>query len=119
MKKDKKTQSQLVIDGVDRDTRKNILRLDQKLKGLRAEIEAQLQNPLMYDGEDRESFFEKLSVVSKEIDDAINGIDTLVQLVSGEDKDVVEAFFQGEEMRDFSTMIAENLDKLTEIKKNL
>ena len=111
-------QSHTLINGMDRNLRENIIRLDQKLKGLRAEIDAKLENSsLLEDENSLPEYIAKLTGVSKEINDAIKGIETLVNLVSDED-DAQESFFQSKEMKEFSKMVADNLEKITEIKMN-
>lgn len=112
-------QSHTLLNVMDRNLRENIIRLDQKLKGLRAEINAKLENSsLLEDEKSRPEYIAKLTGVSQEINDAIRGIETLVNLVSDEDNEQQESFFQGKEMKQFSKMISENLEKITEIKMN-
>ncbi|MCL9685168.1 hypothetical protein [Legionella maioricensis] len=118
MARNTENQSKLLINNMDRSLRENIIRLDQKLKGLRAEIDAKLQNSFVYeDNNSRDEYVKKLSTVSKEVTAAIKGIETLVNLVAtDEDAEEQIAFLQGEGMQQFSEMIAESLEKITEIK---
>jgi hypothetical protein len=120
MARNTQDQSKLLINNIDRGLRDNIMRLDQKLKGLRAEIEAKIQNSFLYeDDKTRDEYVKKLSTVSREVTAAIKGIETLVNLVAtDEDAEEQTAFLQGEGMRQFSEMIAENLEKISEIKTN-
>lgn len=108
-------QSYSLIDSMDLGLRDNILRLDRKLKGLRAEIAAKLESPFLAEEEIRDEYVQKLSVVADEVDAAIFGIETLVNLVSSQDQEMTNAFMQSEEMRKFSEMISTNLEKITEI----
>lgn len=105
-----------LINSMDSDLRENIIRLDQKLKGLRAEINAKLENPFLAEEEVRDEYVQKLSVISDEVNAAIVGIETLVHLVSSQDQEITNKFLQSEEMRKFSEMISENLEKITEIR---
>lgn len=120
MARNTENRSRLLINNMDRNLRENIIRLDQKLKGLRAEIDAKLQNSFLYeDDNSRDEYVKKLSTVSKEVTTAIRGIETLVNLVANdEDTGEQSAFLQSESAQQFSEMIAENLDKITEIKIN-
>lgn len=106
--------SQLLIDTIDSDLRENIIRLDQKLKGLRAEVDAKLESPFMFDATVREEYVRKLSTISQEINLAIKGIDTLVHMVSP--RDASSGLVLEGELQQFSDRIAENLEKITEIK---
>lgn len=117
MDNDTENQSQLFINKLDRSTRNNIIKLDQKLKGLRAEIDAKMQYPTVDDDESLDEHLEKLSRISKEINVAISGIDSLVHLVSSNDNEAVSAFVQSEDMQQFSQLIVDYLEKITEIKK--
>lgn len=111
-------QSYSLLDNMDRSLRENIIRLDQKLKGLRAEIEAKLERPFLFAEESRDESVQKLSVISEEINAAIAGIESLVNLVSSQDKAITNQFLQSEEMQKFGEMISENLEKIAEIKAN-
>lgn len=117
MDSNEQNQPQMSMKNLDNDTRENILKLDQKLRGLRAEIEAKLERPSLYSGDNPQEFLDKLVIVSKEINDAINGIDTLVNLINSNSDTESMSFHTEEEIRDFSEMIATNLEKITEIKK--
>ncbi len=109
-------QSYSLLGNMDRGLRENIIRLDQKLKGLRAEIAAKLESPFVVEEDIRDEYVQKLSVISEEINAAIGGIETLVNLVSSEDQEMTNQFLQSEEMQKFSEMISDNLEKITEIK---
>lgn len=116
MDKNTQSKSQLLIDGIDSDLREKIIRLDQKLKGLKAEIDAKLESSHLMKSDTNDG--EKLSRISQEVEDAIAGIATLVSLVSSEDEETTKAFLNSKEMQIFSEMISENLEKITEITMN-
>ncbi len=120
MARDPQDKSTLLINKIDRSLRQNIIRLDQKLKGLRAEIDAKLQSSFLYeDDNSRDEYVKKLSTVSKDVTAAIDGIRTLVNLIAAdEDTGEQSAFLQSQDMQQFSEMVADNLEKITEIKSN-
>ncbi|BCA96834.1 hypothetical protein TUM19329_31950 [Legionella antarctica] len=120
MNRSTQDQSKLLINNIDRRLRENIMKLDQKLKGLRAEIDAKLQSSLLYDDDKtRDDYAKKLANVSAEVTAAIEGLETLVNLVANdEDTGKQGAFLGSEEVQQFSEVIAENLEKIAEIKSN-
>lgn len=71
----------LLINEVDPEIRNNILKMDQKLRGLRAEIDARLHNGPLRDKEEQIDP-DRMSVIAQEIDQALTVIDALVNLVN-------------------------------------
>jgi hypothetical protein len=111
-------QAQISVSELDRDARENILLLDQKLRGLRAEIEAKLLRPSFYSEENFQKYLVKLNSISEEINAAINGLDTLIKLINSEDSEQQSLSFKNdEEMRQFCVDISTSLNEITEIKK--
>lgn len=93
-------------------TNENIINLDRKLRGLRAEVSIQIQNFSFYEGEDKDLYMNQLSLLAQELDDAIKGIETLVSVVAPESEEYKQAFYQSEEMQQFNEMIIKNLKKM-------
>ncbi|KTD17554.1 hypothetical protein [Legionella jordanis] len=96
------------IESVDEELHDNILRLDQKLKGLQAEITAKIDSLAYEKDQSAQQRKEQLLALSDEVSKAINGIKRLVNLVVSED-------FTPEE---FNEMNEESLDALREVFKD-
>lgn len=109
-------EPQLFINDVDQDARQNIIKLDQKLRGLRAEIEAKLQALSLQTHGNTEENSHALTALLSEIEQAIKAIDTIVHLVVTEDQEFKNTYFKSNEMRQFNKMISENLQKIIRIK---
>ena len=115
MDSDIQTQSLFTSD-FDTNTPENIVQLDQRLKGLRAEIEIQLHNFAFYEGEDKDQYIEKFSRLAKEIDEAISGIETIVNAVRPQSDEFKREFFQSEEIQELDSKLGEHLEKFENIK---
>lgn len=94
------------INAVDEEMHDNILRLDQKLKGLLAEINAKI-DALSHENDNSERK-QQLVMLSGEVTQAINSIKNLVELVVSDDLN----------NNDFVEMNRDNLEVLREIFKD-
>jgi len=72
------------INDIDRTMRENILHLDQKLKGLRAEVIAKIHATSLNQNEQAKQDKKKLSFAVEELDLAIHGIEGVVNLVKND-----------------------------------
>ena len=107
------------LDVIDDDTREGILRLNQKLKGLHAEIQAKLQT--MDHMQDEESMDKKnhLSNLLGEVDKALLGIDDLFGMVVSDEMSNAEFLKANEdELEKFREMVGENLVRLTKFNED-
>lgn len=101
----------LLINDLEDNARHNIIKLDQKLRGLKAEIEAKLQTLNLLPEHEQETTEQGLTTLLNEIDQAIAGIKTLVGLVV-----VDEKILDSSEVKKLNKMVAENLEKVIRIK---
>lgn len=109
-------EPQLFINDLEQDARQNIIKLDQKLRGLRAEVEAKLHALTLNKEESTEENSQGLTALLAEIDKAIQAMDTLVNLIVTEDQELKNNYFQSDEMRQFNKMVSDNLERIIEIK---
>ncbi|HRD69148.1 MAG TPA: hypothetical protein PK657_03300 [Legionella sp.] len=101
------------INNIDSDARANIIKLDQKLRGLKAEIEAKLKN-LSWNPEDlTNNYTEKLSLVAEEIDKALEGIGILVTLAHSESTKEV---YDSSEIKEFTHQLSEQVNQINQLK---
>lgn len=115
MATDATNRSQLFINRVDEQTRENILKLDQKLRIMRAEVESKLTSIAFDKGSDSASYKSGLLQVEQEINSAIQGINNVVNMmVDSEQPD--QSILNGQSMAEFSQMIAENLENVSKLK---
>jgi len=103
-------ESPLYIDMVDGDTRNNILSMNQKLKGLRAEIMAKI--------EDNDNVDEN-TLVLEGVDYVLNEIKMLTTLVADGDETERQNYLQSESFQEFSQELARNLEELKVLKEKL
>ncbi|WED42494.1 hypothetical protein [Legionella cardiaca] len=106
------------LETVDSETHDNILRLDQKLKGLQAEIHAKIAAIATAVDTASNERREQLVTLSKEVQKAIDGIQKLVTTVIANDmspKEFKEVNQEGiEALRD---MFKDSVDKISVIKE--
>lgn len=112
------TSQELFIHDVDAGMRESIIRLDQKLRGLRAEIEFKMQTATQSSAP-KDGYQSRLPALLEEIDLAIQGIEQLVNMVVPEDEALKHSFFESEDMRLFKEAIEEHLKQLTALKNEL
>ncbi|MDI1352838.1 MAG: hypothetical protein PSV35_08780, partial [bacterium] len=89
-----------------------------KLKGLHAEIASKLHSYALSD-EDNKEAIEKLNSVAQEINKAINGIDTLVNLVNNPEDANQASLRDPLRMAEFKQDLVVNLEKITKIQEQI
>lgn len=119
MKSETQINSSNFISHFASDTPEKIIDLDKNLRGLRAEIEIKIHNFTAYEGENKEMYLNQLNILATGIDSAINGVDRLVGLVSTQTEDEKRELYEGEQMEQFLTYLAEQLDELEQLKKKM
>ncbi|KTD52796.1 hypothetical protein [Legionella quateirensis] len=97
----------------------NIINLERNLRGLRAEIDVKIHNFSAYEGENRVAYLTSLDAIAKELDSALEGLDTLVSLVSIQSHEEQQAFYQSETMQKFYGIVTEQLDEMSQLRKKL
>lgn len=105
------------IKAVDRDMHNSIIRLDQKLKGLQAEIGVKIQ--AISDNSDETTVErERLIVLSEEVDKAIDSIKELVTMVISDelsDSEFVQMNQDG--LKSLREIFKDNIDKISKFKE--
>lgn len=115
MVEERDEKSSRFINAVDKDLRESIIRLDQKLKGLQAEINAKLE--IIKDMQGDKNHEEVLAEAGKEVAKAISAIKELVNRVISEDitdKDFLKINHENIEM--LRALFASHLETITELK---
>ncbi|MDI9819775.1 MULTISPECIES: hypothetical protein [unclassified Legionella] len=107
------------LEAVDKDLQGNILRLEQKLKGLQAEISAKL-HAISLDAESSQEQKERLLTLANEVDRAVNSLQTLVNMVIADDLSN-EEFLQinHDSLEDLREMFKDSADKISNLKEKL
>lgn len=108
-------KSKLFINKVDEHTRAHIMRLDQKLRLMRAEIEAKLASIDLYGDADDEHNKQGLQEVEREIGVALAGISELVNMIVAPEQE--EFILQEDKMTAFKEMLSKNFEKLSKMSK--
>ncbi|RUR12015.1 hypothetical protein [Legionella sp. km772] len=106
-------KSKLFINKVDEQTRDHIIKLDQKLRMMRAEIEAKLASIELYGDNKDLGRKQNLEDVQQEVTAALDGISALVNMVVEPEQE--EFMFQEETMNEFREMLFKNLEKISKI----
>lgn len=105
-------QFQAFINDPDKSIPESIINLDRKLRGLLLNVDQKLHTCYLYTGNDREEYINKLSLLAKELDKAISGIEHVVNTVSPLDAQTRKAFFQSEEMQEFNALALQQMEKM-------
>lgn len=113
------TQESKFKSHFDDSTPEHIINLDKQLRGLRAEIDVKIHNFSAYEGENKVQYLNQLNSLAQELDSALDGIETLVNLVSVQEDDEKESFYQSETMQKFYGIVSEQLHELIQLKKKL
>lgn len=110
----------MLIDVVDEDTRNSIIRLQQKLKGLQAEVQVKLDVLQQVGEEKNKEEKEQLQVFKDEIEQAIKGMETITRIAVAPGV-TEEEFLQSnqKELQVFKKLVAENVDKISKLKNEL
>lgn len=103
----------------DHNTPEKIITLDKNLRSLRAEIEVKIHNFSVYEGENKEMYLNQLHTLATEIDSAINGVETLVSMVSTHSEEEKHAFYESELMQKFYGVVTQQLNELGQLKKKM
>lgn len=118
MSNEEQHAAELFINLIDSSTRENIIRLDQKLNGLKAEVEAKLNSLTRYYPEQNAALIEHWQAIAREIDQSLAGIDALVRLVASK-AELGHDFLHGPLMQQHSKQIALDLETINRIKDEL
>lgn len=108
------------INVVDKDTRHNILTLNQKLKGLKGEIEAKIDD-MSLNQEASPEEVTRLSVLLNDVDTAIDGIKSIVDMVITEHGVSEEEFLaiNQESIKEIREHFEEKIKDLAKLKEFL
>ncbi len=106
---------QLFINSLESNAQQNIIKLDQKLKGLRTEVEVKLNS--MNEAVNSENG-RRLTALLNEIEQAIKAIDGLVNLIVTDEETNTNSL-HSEEINQFNKVVSENLEKIIKIKNEL
>ena len=106
-------KSKLFINKVDENTRDHIIKLDQKLRMMRAELEAKLTSIELYDDNTDEGRKQKFLDVQHEVNAALEGISSLVNMVLEPEQE--EYMLKEENMSKFKGMLTKNLENISKI----
>jgi len=115
---DEQPSQSTFLEVVDNETREGVIRLNQKLKGLYAEIQAKLE---MLDRLNNAEAIEQksnLTILLAEVEKALLGIDNLTKMVVA--PDITNAEFiqtNQDELEKFRKMVADNAEKITKLKE--
>ncbi|HAT1965874.1 TPA: hypothetical protein JBG70_09970 [Legionella pneumophila] len=107
-------QSQEELTHFDANTPKSIIQLDRKLREMKSEVGMKLNDPSSYNGDDKEVYFQKLSKLSEEINQAIKSLDTLVKMVDIQDEEFKKDFYESDVMKEFNESVMKSFDKMPE-----
>ncbi|KTC97793.1 hypothetical protein [Legionella erythra] len=103
------------IQNVDKETHDNIMRLNQKLKGLQVEIEAKMDamalEPATPEAEEKRK---RMQTLADEVKKAIDAIKTLVSMTTGPE----QYGFKDDDLHSFSEMLKDSVDQLSRIREN-
>lgn len=107
-------RSNLFINKVDLQTREQIIKLDQKLRMMRAEIEAKLASIELY-GASEDVNKENLLEIQQEVNSAMNSISSLVNMVIEPEQ---EGFLlQEDNMSKLRDMLSRNFEGISKMDK--
>ncbi|HAT1660717.1 TPA: hypothetical protein RG395_001550 [Legionella pneumophila] len=98
----------------DENTPQSIIQLDKKLREMKSEVEMKLNDPSSYTGDDKEVYFQKLSKLSEEINEAIKSLEALVKMVDIQDEEFKKDFYESDVMKEFNESVTKSFDKLPE-----
>ncbi|MFO3129975.1 hypothetical protein SCQ63_06635, partial [Legionella pneumophila serogroup 1] len=65
-------------------------------------------------GDDQEVYFQKLSKLSEEINEAIKSLDALVKMVDIQDEEFKQDFYESDVMKEFNESVMKSFDKMPE-----
>lgn len=120
MNEEEQNATRTFMDVIDDDLRNSILRLNQKLKGLKAEIEAKLEYVEGLADENSKEQKERLLILGSEIDSAIQGLQELVTMTVEDDvtkEDFIE--INREALEEYRQKIKNHSNTVTTISEQL
>ena len=107
-------KTQLFTSNTEEQLVENILKLDQQLRIMGAQVESKLTNIALYKGTNPEEYKSSLLEVQQEINIALQGISSLVNLAT--DSEQSKSFFQQDTVDELNEMVLENLEKIAQLK---
>ncbi len=119
MSTDRQNTPSTFLDVVDEDTRTSVLRLNQKLNGLKAEINSKLE--ALNESGDEASAAQKdqLQTLVGEVDKALDGINDLTTMVVSDEMTHDEFLkLNADELENFREMVEANVKDITKINEN-
>lgn len=103
---------------ITQETQENVLRLNQKLRGLLVEIEAKMEtydlDPSNAQNQNRK---QQMQTLHTEVAKAITSIKTLVQVMSGNDPNSPLLKMSEKELSSFRDLIKESVERITKMKE--
>jgi iron-sulfur cluster repair protein YtfE (RIC family) len=103
-------------DDAGRDVKVNIVNLDQKLKGLQAEVEAKLNHADLYAGSNKEEYIARLTELHEEINTALSGIKTIVDVIAADTSNELSELYLSEDIQVFNQELTDHLAKITRLR---
>lgn len=119
MSSDNLSTTSLVIDFLDPKIQDNLMNLDQKARGVRAEVEAKLNNIALYKGDDKAEYQAALTTLFHEMETLINSVHNWVDSVREADDEDKANLSQSETVLRFGERVANCLEMVNEIKAQL
>lgn len=107
-------RSNLFINKVDQQTREQIIKLDQKLRMMRAEIETKLASIELYGASDDVNK-QNLLDIQQEVNAAMNSISSLVNMVIEPAQE--EVMLQEDSISRLRDMLSRNLENISKMGK--
>ncbi|HAT6977527.1 TPA: hypothetical protein JAN54_04485 [Legionella pneumophila] len=107
-------QSPEELTHFDENTPQSIIQLDRKLREMKSEVEMKLQDSSSYNRDDKEVYFQKLSKLSEEINEAIKSLNALFKMVDTQDEEFKKDFYESDVMKEFNESVVKSFDKLPE-----
>ncbi len=107
------------LNAVDKQLRESILRLDQKLKGMQAEVRVKLESLADSSSDKQNREFERVfTLLDEELTKAIDSIKNLVDIVVSDEATDNEFLISNQEnIEKLRNLFAENLETITKIKE--
>lgn len=99
----------------DRKVPENVSMLEQKLKNILSEIDNKLRNSFDYNGDDKEHYVNQLSLLAKELVQAIKGLEHFAERVSPLESQDLDELYHSAEMNEFNNLVNDRLKKLEQV----
>lgn len=112
-------KTEILIDLLDESTRDNFVRLQQKLKGLKAEVGVKLEaiagSKTNTEARDSEEYEQHLQQLAHEVDMAVQRIDAIMYMPITDD--VAESVYNNIPMDELSRKIEERVKEISRLKE--